>query len=53
MPPHSYATHQLEHGLHIRNMQKLLGNKSIKTTEVYMHVVDVSKGNIPSPLDHL
>ena len=50
---HSYATHQLEQGVHIQNVQKLLGHKSIKTTEIYTHVVDVSKGNIPSPLDHL
>ena len=49
---HSYAIHQLENGINISCLQVLLGHKSIKTTELYTHIVKVSKYRIKSPLDY-
>ena len=50
---HSYATHLLECGTDMYFIQKLLGHKDIKTTEIYAKVSNRQLGNIKSPLDDL
>lgn len=50
---HSYATHLMEYGTDIQFIQKLLGHKDIKTTQIYTHVGDRQLSNIKSPLDFL
>ena len=50
---HSFATHLLESGVHIRKIQLLLGHKSLHSTEVYTHVANDFLQHTRSPLDLL
>jgi site-specific recombinase XerD len=48
---HSFATHLLESGLDLRQIQALLEYGSSKTTEIDTHVATTTFEDIKNPLD--
>ncbi|MEK7878871.1 MAG: tyrosine-type recombinase/integrase, partial [candidate division NC10 bacterium] len=50
---HSFATHLLESGVNILVVKKLLGHRSLRTTEIYLHVAKTYLEDTQSPLDLL
>lgn len=50
---HCYATHLLHAGYDIRTVQELMGHNDVKTTMVYLHILQPGGKGVESPLDKL
>lgn len=50
---HSYATHCLENGHNLKDIQHALGHRSLKTTSIYLHISSDAMRRLKSPLDQL
>jgi site-specific recombinase XerD len=49
---HDFATHLLEDGVEIVKIKEMLGHTSLKTTMLYLHLVNITE-NVISPADTL
>jgi len=47
---HSFATHMLEKGVNLKRLQIILGHNSLKTTSVYLHLINPNFADLPNLL---
>jgi integrase len=45
---HAYATHAMQGGAYVRDVQVVMGHASLETTQTYLHA---ETGRVPSPLE--
>jgi site-specific recombinase XerD len=50
---HSYATHLMEAGVHLRLIQDILGHRSPRTTAIYTHLTRQARDTLKTPLREL
>jgi site-specific recombinase XerD len=50
---HSYATHLLEAGVHVRAIQALLGHRSLKTTFIYLHLTQSGMADVQAQINRV
>jgi site-specific recombinase XerD len=50
---HSYATHLLEAGVHLRAIQALLGHRRLKTTFLYLHLTQSTMADVQAQINRV
>jgi len=50
---HSYATHLVEAGVHLRMIQSLLGHKSLSSTFIYIHLSQSTRLDVQTKINRL
>lgn len=48
---HAFATHSIQAGMDIETLARLLGHRSISSTNIYIDLSTLSMDSIPSPMD--